>query len=165
MPVMMTFLCWIVDHSGRLFRFAKRLIRIFVRFSYIPRQRLHNTPLDIKGDGKSVTVLVWEIRESGSHALAGIWHEGTDIKEKSTEGIQKVERGQRQYALFAGLNKTGSACGHVSENGASSFTNKYALHKCNSAETSPPIASDSPADVLDIRWSVDFRYKMQLNQR
>jgi hypothetical protein len=31
----------------------------------------------------SVTVVVWAIRESGNHALAGIWHEGTDLKEKS----------------------------------------------------------------------------------
>ena len=137
---------------GQAIQIRKEADPDFRPFLYIPRQRLHNTPLDIKGDGKSVTVLVWAIRESGRHALAGIWDEGTDIKEKSTEGIQKVERGQRQYALFASLNKTGSACGHVSENGASSFTNKYALHKCNSAETSPPIASDSPADVLDSSW-------------
>jgi len=51
------------------------------------------------------------------HAMAGIWHEGTDLKQKETSDIAKVERGQRQYALFAGLNKPGSGCGHVSENG------------------------------------------------
>jgi len=50
------------------------------------------------------------------HAMAGIWHEGTDLKQKETSDIAKVERGQRQYALFAGLNKPGSGCGHVSEN-------------------------------------------------
>jgi hypothetical protein len=97
-------------------------------------------------------VVVWAIRESGNHALAGIWHEGTDLKEKSTATIAKVERGQRQYALFAGLNKQGSACGHVSENGASSFLNKYALHKCNSADLSPEVPADSPAEVLDRSW-------------
>merc|ERR1712000_357041 len=75
---------------GQAIQIRKEADPDFRPFLYIPRQRLHNTPLDIKGDGKSVTVLVWEIRESGSHALAGIWHEGTDIKEKSTEGIQKV---------------------------------------------------------------------------
>ncbi|MFM7240931.1 MAG: hypothetical protein ACKO3A_02285, partial [Opitutia bacterium] len=68
----------------------------------VPRARLHDTPLDIKGAGRAVTVVVWAIRESGNHALAGIWHEGTDLNEKSTETIAKVERGQRQYALFAG---------------------------------------------------------------
>lgn len=124
----------------------------FRPFLFVPRSRLHDSPLDIKGEGKSVSVVVWAIRESGNHALAGIWHEGTDLKEKSTEGIQKVERGQRQYALFAGLNKSGSACGHVSENGASSFLNKYALHKCNSVGISATVPSDSPADLLDSSW-------------
>ncbi len=124
----------------------------FRPFLFVPRERLHDTPLDIKGAGKSVTVVVWAIRESGNHALAGIWHEGTDLKQKETSAIQKVERGQRQYALFAGLNKEGSACGHVSENGASSFLNRYALHKSNSVGQSPKIPADSPHDLLDASW-------------
>lgn len=118
----------------------------------VPRSRLHDTPLDLKGEGRGVTVIVWAIRESGNHALAGIWHEGTDLRQPSTEGIQKVVRGQRQYALFAGLNIEGSACGHVSENGASSFRSRYALHKCNSAGRSPAVPADSPLDVLDNSW-------------
>ena len=118
----------------------------------MPRARLHDTPLDIKGADRAVTVVVWAIRESGNHALAGIWHEGTDLKEKSTETIAKVERGQRQYALFAGLNKEGAACGHVSENGASSFLNKYALHKCNSAEASPKVPADADPATLAKSW-------------
>ncbi len=118
----------------------------------VPRARLHGSPLDIKGAGKSVTLVVWAIRESGNHALAGIWHEGTDLRMKATTTIQRVERGQRQYGLFAGLNKEGSACGHVSENGASSFLNRYALHKCNSAGISPKVPADSPAGVLDGAW-------------
>lgn len=118
----------------------------------VPRARLHDSPLDIKGADKAVTVVVWAIRESGNHALAGIWHEGTDLEEEATATIAKVERGQRQYALFAGLNKEGSACGHVSENGASSFTNKYALHKCNSAERSPKVPHDAPTEVLARSW-------------
>jgi hypothetical protein len=124
----------------------------FRPFLFVPRTRLHDTPLDIKGAGKSVSVVVWAIRESGNHALAGIWHEGTDLKQKETTSIAKVERGQRQYALFAGLNKQGSACGHVSENGASSFLNKYALHKSNSVAMSPAIPFDSPDGVLDASW-------------
>lgn len=124
----------------------------FRPFLFVPRERLHDSPLDIKGAGKSVSVVVWAIRESGNHALAGIWHEGTDLKEKTTTNIAKVQRGQRQYALFAGLNKEGTACGHVSENGASSFLNKYALHKCNSADASPKVPADSPPEVLDASW-------------
>ena len=137
---------------GNAIRFVKETDDNFRPFLFVPRSRLHDTPLDIKGEGKSVSVLVWAIRESGNHALAGIWHEGTDLKEKNTATIAKVERGQRQYALFAGLNKQGSACGHVSENGASSFLNKYALHKCNSADLSPEVPADSPAGVLDASW-------------
>jgi len=119
---------------------------------FVPRERLHDTPLDIKGMDRGVSVVVWAIRESGNHALAGIWHEGTDLKQPSTETIQKVVRGQRQYALFAGLNVEGSACGHVSENGGSSFRNRYALHKCNSAGVSPAVPADSPPEVLDASW-------------
>lgn len=137
---------------GQAIRIVKETDPDFRPLLLVPRARLHNTPLDIKGAGKSVTVVVWAIRESGNHALAGIWHEGTDLKQNETAGIARVERGQRQYALFAGLNKAGSACGHVSENGASSFLNKYALHKCNSLGLAPEVPADSPAEVLDTSW-------------
>ena len=118
----------------------------------VPRVRLHDSVIDIKGAGKSVSVVVWAIRESGNHALAGIWHEGTDLKQGTTTNIQRVERGQRQYALFAGLNKPGTACGHVSENGAGSFAYKYAMHKSNSGDVSPAVPADSPGEVLDASW-------------
>jgi hypothetical protein len=147
---------------GQAIRIRQEEDATFRPFLFVPRARLHNTPLDIKGDGKSVTVVVWAIRESGNHALAGIWHEGTDLKDAATTDTLKVERGQRQYALFAGLNKAGSACGHVSENGASSFLNKYALHKCNSLAQSPEIPADSPAEVLDSSWQC---FAMTFNQR
>lgn len=137
---------------GNAIRIVKETDPDFRPFLFVPRSRLHDSPLDIKGSGKSVSVVVWAIRESGNHALAGIWHEGTDLKQNETASIAKVERGQRQYALFAGLNKQGSACGHVSENGASSFLNKYALHKCNSLPQSPEVPSDSPREVLDASW-------------
>ncbi len=137
---------------GNAIRIAKDSNPDFRPLLYVSRSRLHDTPLDIKGAGKSVSVVVWAIRESGNHALAGIWHEGTDLKKQETTGIAKVERGQRQYGLFAGLNKQGSACGHVSDNGASSFMNKYALHKSNSLDQSPEILADSPAEVLDSSW-------------
>ncbi len=118
----------------------------------VPRTALHDTPLDLKGSGQGLSVVVWAIRESGNHALAGIWHEGTDLRQPETEGIQRIERGRRQYALFAGLNHAGSACGHVSENGASSFLNRYALHKCNSAAVAPAVPVDGPAEKVDRSW-------------
>ena len=137
---------------GNAIRVRKEEDPNFRPFLFVPRERLHDTPLDIKGSGKSLSVVAWAIRESGNHALAGIWHEGTDLKQQETASIQKVQRGQRQYALFAGLNKGGSACGHLSENGASSFLNKYALHKCNSIDQSPEVPADSPAELLDASW-------------
>ena len=137
---------------GQAVGFRKETDADFRPLLQVPRTALHDSPIDIKGAGKSVTLVVWAIRESGNHALAGIWHEGTDLKQGSTAGIQRVERGQRQYALFAGLNKKGSACGHVSENGAGSFLNKYALHKSNSGDISPEVPMDAPQEVLDRSW-------------
>ena len=137
---------------GQAIRIRQEPDATFRPFLFVPRSRLQDTPLDIKGEGKSVSVVVWAIRESGSHALAGIWHEGTDLKHAATTDKLKVQRGQRQYALFAGLSKEGTACGHVSENGASSFLNKFALHKCNSVGQSPKVSGDSPAEILDDAW-------------
>jgi hypothetical protein len=137
---------------GQAIRIRKEEDATFRPFLFVPRSRLHDSPIDIKGAGKSVSVVVWAIRESGNHALAGIWHEGTDLKQGSTATIRKVERGQRQYALFAGLNKEGSACGHVSENGAKSFGHLYAMHKSNSSDVAPAVPADSPAAVLDVSW-------------
>jgi hypothetical protein len=137
---------------GEAIRIRKEEDPTFRPFLFVPRSRLNDTPLDIKGEGRSVTVVVWAVRESGNHALAGIWHEGTDLQQDSTKGIQRAERGQRQYALFAGLNKEGSACGHISENGASSFLNQYALHKCNSAAVAAAVAADAPPAALDTGW-------------
>jgi len=137
---------------GEAVRIRQETDPTFRPFLFVPRTRLHDSPIDLKGSGQSVTVVVWAIRESGNHALAGIWHEGTDLIQNETSTIKKAVRGQRQYALFAGLNKGGSACGHISENGASSFLNRYALHKSNSADVSHAIPADSPAAVLDASW-------------
>jgi hypothetical protein len=137
---------------GQAIRIVNEKDPYFRPLLYVPRSRLHNTPLDIKGEGKSVTVVVWAIRESGNHALAGIWHEGTDLKEQSTKDIKKVVSGQRQYGLFAGLDVQGSACGHVSENGGSSFNNKYALNKAHSKLRAPKVPADTTSSVLDDSW-------------
>ena len=135
---------------GQAIRIRKEEDATFRPFLFVPRQRLHDSPIDIKGAGQSVSVVVWAIRESGNHALAGIWHEGTDLTHAGAAKI--VARGQRQYALFAGLNKEGAACGHVSENGAKSFGHIYAMHKSNSGDVSPVVPSDTPAEVLDASW-------------
>ena len=37
---------------------------------FVPRARLHDTPLDIKGSGKAVTIVVWAIREGRQAARA-----------------------------------------------------------------------------------------------
>lgn len=137
---------------GQAIRICKEADATFRPLLFVPRARLQDSAIDLKGPGQSVTVVVWAIRESGNHALAGIWHEGTDLLEKSTTTIQKAVRGQRQYALFAGLNKEGSACGHVSENGAGSFAYKYAMHKSHSGEVSPKVPADAPPEVLDGAW-------------
>ena len=137
---------------GQAIRIRKETDDNFRPLLLVPRVRLQDSAIDIKGPGKSVSVVVWAIRESGNHGLAGIWHEGTDLKREETVNVRRVERGQRQYALFAGLNKVGTACGHVSENGAGSFAYKYAMHKSNSGEVSPAVPADSPAEVLDASW-------------
>lgn len=88
----------------------------------VPRSRLHDTPIDAKGRNRSVSMVVWLRRDSGAHAIAGIWHEGTDLG-----GVARVEAGRRQYALFAGLAaNAGASAAHVSENGGASFGDKYA---------------------------------------
>ncbi|SMP68884.1 hypothetical protein SAMN06265222_111124 [Neorhodopirellula lusitana] len=137
---------------GQAIRIRREQDASFRPLLMVPRERMHDSAIDIKGADHPVSIVAWAIRESGNHALAGIWHEGTDLKERASQGIQRVERGQRQYAIFAGLERAGSACGHVSENGAGSFQYKFALHKTYSQETAPEVPADSPVDVLDQSW-------------
>ena len=111
----------------------------------VPRERLHNSGLDVKGAGRSVSMVVWLIRESGNHALAGIWHEGTDLK-GAANPVRRVEPGKRQYALFAGLaGNNGASAAHVSENGASSFGDRYARNLAVTPEVMPAVPADSGA--------------------
>ena len=56
----------------------------------------------VKGPGRDVSMVVWLIGESGNHAIAGIWHEGTELQ-GGAGPVSRVEPGKRQYALFAGL--------------------------------------------------------------
>jgi hypothetical protein len=135
---------------GQAIRIRKEEDKTFRPFLFVLRSRLQDSAIDIKGAGRSVSVVVWAIRESGNHALAGIWHEGTDLHHAGPVNV--VARGQRQYALFAGLNKEGSACGHVSENGEKSFGHIYAMHKSNSGDVSPAVSAEAPAELLDASW-------------
>jgi hypothetical protein len=134
-------------------RFKAEEDRDFRPCLMVPRERLRGTGLDVSGPKRSVSMVVWLIRESGNHAIAGIWHEGTDLK--VADGASRVERGQRQYALFAGLAaKDGAAAVHVSENGAASFGDRYARNLAVTPEVIPTVATDAPAGVLDTAWSV-----------
>ncbi|MEO8372211.1 MAG: hypothetical protein ABI806_23700 [Candidatus Solibacter sp.] len=103
----------------------------------VPRSRLHDSAIDVKGRGRSVSMVAWLIRDSGNHAIAGIWHEGTDVS-SATAPASRVEHGMRQYALFAGLAaNNGGAAAHVSENGGSSFGDRYARNLAVTPEVIP----------------------------
>lgn len=104
----------------------------------VPRHRLHGSGIDVKGPGQSVTLLAWIQRDKGDHAIAGIWHEGTDLAANSKPAA-RIEPGMRQYALFAGLAANpGASAAHVSENGGSSFGDKYARYLSVTPEKIPP---------------------------
>lgn len=124
---------------GQAVSFRKESDPTFRPLLLVPRERLHGSGIDVKGAGRSVTLVTWIKRdaESGNHAIAGIWHEGTDLKDHGAEA-KKVELGKRQYALFSGLaaNPHASAA-HLSENGRSSFGDKYARHLSVTPEKIP----------------------------
>lgn len=121
----------------------------------VPRARLHGSGLDAKGPGQSVTLVAWVVRQGGNHAIAGIWHEGTDLQHQSGGPAARVEPGMRQYALFAGLAaNNGASAAHVSENGRSSFGDRYARNLSVTPELIPTVAANAtPADLAQA-WSV-----------
>jgi len=111
----------------------------------VPRERLHDSGLDVKGPGRSVSMVVWMSWRSGNHAIAGIWHEGTDLAYKG-ELAKRVEPGMRQYALFAGLAaNSGAVAAHVSENGRNSFGDKYARNISVTPDRIPTAGDDPDA--------------------
>jgi hypothetical protein len=115
----------------------------------VPRARMHDTPLDVKGPGRSVSVLVWLRYRSGNHAIAGVWHEGTDLP--VDDPPTRVERGRRQYGLFAGLAAgPGVVSAHLSENGEASFGDRYARHMAATRRRMPTATDEDP----DTPWSV-----------
>lgn len=119
----------------------------------VPRSALHDTPLDIKGPAKSVSMVVWLIHQSGNHAIAGMWHEGTDSPTKDTPAVVQV-RGQRQFGMFAGLSANpGASSAHVSENGLSSFGDPYARHLAVTQAKMRSVNREATPEQLDAGWS------------
>jgi hypothetical protein len=122
---------------GQAVQFKAETDRNFRPVLMVPRVRLHDSGLDVKGSKQSVTLVAWIQRQEGNHAIAGIWHEGTDLAANSKQAT-RVEKGMRQYALFAGLAaNTGASAAHVSENGGSSFGDKYARNLSVTPELIP----------------------------
>lgn len=139
---------------GQAIRFLKREGNDFRPMLFVPRERFHDSAIDVKGPGGSVSMVAWIVREASNHAIAGIWHEGTDIRDLSPN-VKRVERGMRQYCLFAGLAaNTGAAAAHVSENGAASFGDRYARNLSVTPELIPTIPPDASAETIDAHWSV-----------
>jgi hypothetical protein len=122
---------------GQAVKFQAETDRDFRPVLLVPRARIHNSGVDVKGKDQSVTLLAWIKRQEGNHAIAGIWHEGTDLAANSKQA-RRVEQGMRQYALFAGLAaNTGASAAHVSETGGSSFGDKYARNLSVTPELIP----------------------------
>ncbi|QGJ69409.1 Hypothetical protein PBC10988_10910 [Planctomycetales bacterium 10988] len=119
----------------------------------IPRAEMHDTPLDVKGPGKSVSMVVWLIYQQGGHAIAGLWHEGTDTKKSKPPKPAVIERGHRQYCIFAGLGaKNGASAAHVSENGLASFGDIYARHLSVTPDRMQQVKLKASAKELDAGW-------------
>jgi hypothetical protein len=116
----------------------------------VPRATIHSTPLDVKGPRQSVSMLAWVLRTAGNHAIAGIWHEGTDMT-PDADRAASVQTGRRQYALFAGLAANpGAVAVHLSENGRNSFGDRYARNLAVTPEKIPL----APAGDRGDHWTV-----------
>ena len=137
---------------GQAVRFDDPLSKDNLPVLSVPRKKLHNSPLDIKGKGKSVTMVVWMLYEKGNHAIAGMWHEGT-VTPKNEPPVIQVP-GKRQYGLFAGLQAhKGGVGAHISENGGSSFGNIYARHLAATPRKMKKIRPGMKAADTDLYWN------------
>jgi hypothetical protein len=118
------------------------------------REHFHQQALDVNGPGRSVSMLAWLAYQDGDHAVAGIWHEGTDLQFQG-QSASKVEAGKRQYALFAGLaGNRGAAAVHVSENGRASFGDRYARNLAVTPQRIPAASPDADEAAIHAQWSV-----------
>ncbi len=137
---------------GQAVRFQIETEPDFLPTLLVPRAELHDSRLDVKGAG-SVSMVVWVLHEQGNHVMAGIWHEGTDITPEKDQAA-RVEQGRRQYALFAGLaGNPGASAVHVSENGRSSFTDKYARNLAVTPEKIPRVETGGTVAGHDGSWA------------
>ena len=150
---------------GQAVRFQPQKGNDFRPMLFVPRARLHNSGLDVKGAGASVSMVVWMARETGGHAVAGIWHEGTDLHSLSPT-IRRVEKGMRQYCLFMGLAANpGASAAHISENGGPSFSDQFARNLSTTPDKIPNISASASAEEIDRGWSVaGFTFDNQKNQ-
>ena len=137
---------------GQAVRFSNPISNAHLPVLAVPRMHLHDSPLDIKGKGKSVTLVVWLLYERGNHAIAGMWHEGTVTPKREPPVVQ--EPGKRQFGLFAGLQANRGGIGaHISENGGSSFGDIYARHLASNPTKMKQIKpGTAPADS-DAYWN------------
>lgn len=128
----------------------------------VPREELHDTPLDIKGPGASVSMVIWLAYIGGTHGIAGMWHEGTDTcrQEKKPE---VVELGRRQFGVFGGLwANQGAVAAHVSENGRGSFGDRFARHLAANAVAMPTNPATSGAGADHLKWTaIGFTFDAQ----
>ena len=137
---------------GQAVRFSNPKGKTDLPVLSVPRKRLHDSALDIKGKGKSVTLVVWLLYEKGNHAIAGMWHEGTVTPKGEPPVIQ--EPGKRQFGLFAGLQANKGGIGaHISENGGSSFGDVYARHLASIPTKMKKIKPDTKPAATDLYWN------------
>ncbi|MDZ7639135.1 MAG: hypothetical protein U5J83_12945 [Bryobacterales bacterium] len=104
------------------------------------REAFHASPLDVGGPGRSVSMAVWMIREGGNHAIAGIWHEGTDLKIVPSPPPPCRQDAGSMPCLPGLPPNDGAAAVHVSENGRSSFGDRYARNLATTRRLIPTVA-------------------------
>ena len=137
---------------GQAVRFSSPRSNEHLPVLSVPRKSLHDSPLDIKGKGKSVTLVVWLLYERGNHAIAGMWHEGT-VTPRGEPPVVQVP-GKRQFGLFAGLQANKGGIGaHISENGGSSFGDIYARHLASEPTKMKKIQPDMKPSQTDTYWN------------
>ena len=137
---------------GQAVRFSNPRSKEQLPVLAVPRKSLHDSPLDIKGKGKSVTLVVWLLYERGNHAIAGMWHEGTITPKGEPPKVK--EPGKRQFGLFAGLQANKGGIGaHISENGGASFGDIYARHLASAPTKMKKIKPDTKPTDSDSYWN------------
>ncbi len=131
----------------------------------VARREMHDTPLDIKGPGASVSMVIWLSYISGNHGIAGIWHEGTDTCRQEKKPVV-IEEGRRQFGMFGGLwANHGAPAAHVSENGRGSFGDRFARHLAANAATMPTSPPALKGTAPQLNWTaIGFTFDSQTGE-